>query len=311
MVVFASCGTESEHTADTTPTKDVAVALDNDAADSKQAPDSLVPEPFDNDLESTTTDIDVCEPDCTGKLCGNDGCGGNCGVCDQGMKCVANLCEPLCVPNTGTMCQGKTVYWMDSCQVVGLPKETCSTGTECHDGTCVPCIPNQSKTCDGNHVVWQNSCGEPGSVLETCESPQICVNGKCGMPFSPLSGSYDIVVVPDSKTVAIGKNIVTATFLANSATIEIKASNEATIAFSGTNATFSAVGTLTGDNKLDAGGTFTEEFEGITIVHEFTLSVLFQSQTTFAGTVKDLLFDEQKTGPPTVIVRDITGTRIP
>lgn len=310
-----SCGTNGDKSAETTGTDDSLVALDTTSADTHSASDAL---PLDAILDAilddggvAQSDLDVCEPDCTGKQCGNDGCGGNCGVCDQGMKCVTNQCEPLCLPNTDTVCQGKSVYWVNSCQELGIIKETCSTGTECEDGTCVPCRARHSKTCNNNDVVWQNSCGELGAVIETCRSPLVCVKGSCAEPFSPFSGSYNIVTIPESKAVTLGKNIVTATFPAKTATIEIDASSEATLEFTGGNVSFSAVGALTGENKLDAGGTFTEVSDGVTIVHEFTLSVLFQNQTTFAGTVKDLIFEEEKTGAPTVIVRDVTGTRIP
>ena len=39
-----------------------------------------------------------CEPQCDGKACGDDGCGGPCGSCDQGVPCVDNQCS--CVPKT-------------------------------------------------------------------------------------------------------------------------------------------------------------------------------------------------------------------
>lgn len=39
-----------------------------------------------------------CQPQCSGKLCGPDGCGGECGICDPGMVCTAaGLCfDPDC-----------------------------------------------------------------------------------------------------------------------------------------------------------------------------------------------------------------------
>ena len=41
----------------------------------------------------------VCQPDCTGKACGDDGCGGSCGTClGEQMACVegACVCQPEC-----------------------------------------------------------------------------------------------------------------------------------------------------------------------------------------------------------------------
>lgn len=34
----------------------------------------------------------VCTPDCTGKECGDDGCGGSCGICPSGENCVSGTC---------------------------------------------------------------------------------------------------------------------------------------------------------------------------------------------------------------------------
>ena len=36
-----------------------------------------------------------CEPDCEGKECGDDGCGGSCGACDEGLVCVDGTCTAL------------------------------------------------------------------------------------------------------------------------------------------------------------------------------------------------------------------------
>jgi hypothetical protein len=34
----------------------------------------------------------ACAPSCTGKSCGDDGCGGRCGTCPQGQSCEAGSC---------------------------------------------------------------------------------------------------------------------------------------------------------------------------------------------------------------------------
>src|SRR5690606_19917118 len=34
-----------------------------------------------------------CQPDCSGKSCGDDGCGGSCGTCEDGLFCVAGQCS--------------------------------------------------------------------------------------------------------------------------------------------------------------------------------------------------------------------------
>jgi hypothetical protein len=35
-----------------------------------------------------------CVPDCTGLVCGSDGCGGSCGGCPPGIACVSGVCAP-------------------------------------------------------------------------------------------------------------------------------------------------------------------------------------------------------------------------
>jgi hypothetical protein len=45
-----------------------------------------------------TLNTSCCVPDCDGKSCGDDGCGGTCGVCEDGMFCSAEQCDELPTP---------------------------------------------------------------------------------------------------------------------------------------------------------------------------------------------------------------------
>ncbi len=46
-----------------------------------------------------------CVPQCAGKACGDNGCGGSCGTCAPGESCVAGQCVAGCVPDcTGKQC---------------------------------------------------------------------------------------------------------------------------------------------------------------------------------------------------------------
>ena len=38
-----------------------------------------------------------CQPNCAGKSCGSDGCGGNCGTCPGGTYCNSGKCENTCI----------------------------------------------------------------------------------------------------------------------------------------------------------------------------------------------------------------------
>ena len=39
--------------------------------------------------DAPPVDTSACKPACAGKKCGPDGCGGTCGICPQGLNCVA------------------------------------------------------------------------------------------------------------------------------------------------------------------------------------------------------------------------------
>lgn len=47
---------------------------------------------------STGGYISDCTPKCQGKVCGDDGCGGQCGVCGEGEDCNSGLCTPVGPP---------------------------------------------------------------------------------------------------------------------------------------------------------------------------------------------------------------------
>jgi len=52
-----------------------------------------------------------CVPQCTGKVCGDDGCSGQCGQCGQKEKCVDGKCYP-----EGTIeCDDGNSIWWDGC----------------------------------------------------------------------------------------------------------------------------------------------------------------------------------------------------
>ena len=109
-----------------------------------------------------------CYPECFAKACGDDGCGGTCGVCLPGTQCVQGLCEgePDCIPD----CVGK------ACGADGCDGTCGSCGVDlaCESGQCVPmstCTPD----CAGK------SCGDDGcgGSCGGCSAPSICQNGQC------------------------------------------------------------------------------------------------------------------------------------
>ena len=104
-----------------------------------------------------------CTPDCNGKVCGDDGCGGSCGGCNGcGEECVDGACE-------FTNCDGK------SCGPNGCGG-SCGSCTgpqdECLGGACV-C----QSDCDGR------DCGDDGcgGSCGACPGGESCQAGQCEM----------------------------------------------------------------------------------------------------------------------------------
>ncbi len=97
----------------------------------------------------------ACQPDCEGKPCGDDGCGGSCGVCPEGLECVPGADgAPLCaVPKSP----------------LGTP---CTQGSTCASGTCAALTP-------GGELV----CAQPCDLL--CPAGMRCdptLAGQAGVP---------------------------------------------------------------------------------------------------------------------------------
>ena len=82
----------------------------------------------------------ICQPNCSGKQCGPDGCGGTCGQCANGNQCNANgtcICQPNC---SGKQCGP------NGC---GGTCGQCANGNQCDaNGTCKATPLPPTWTCD-------------------------------------------------------------------------------------------------------------------------------------------------------------------
>jgi hypothetical protein len=109
----------------------------------------------------------TCMPNCSGAVCGTDGCLGSCGTCASGTVCSAGQCVAQCTPN----CNGR-VCGSDQCSG---SCGTCTTGTCDSNGQC-SCTPNcAGRTCgfDGCH----GTCGSCASGYECSTDGSHC---QCG-----------------------------------------------------------------------------------------------------------------------------------
>ena len=136
-------------------------------------------------------DGEVCTPDCAGKECGSDGCGGSCGVCPAN-KPYCNMafqCE-ACEPD----CEGKTCGG-DGC---GGSCGACPVGWACLSGSCDP------PECAGDVILYEedfSECNE-GAITVVDDQPDDPVtwmamedgalSGPCALHFGdPVGGTYD------------------------------------------------------------------------------------------------------------------------
>ncbi|MBN2496471.1 MAG: hypothetical protein JXR96_17895 [Deltaproteobacteria bacterium] len=131
-----------------------------------------------------------CTPDCTGKVCGDDGCGGQCQPgCDTGETCNAQgQCE-ACEPDCAGKCCGD-----DGCG--STCPDTCSGGETCNPTTCLcesgPTCTDGETRCNGDVV---QTCQNDAWVDTTdcSQTDQTCDNGQCvgGADADPASGLWE------------------------------------------------------------------------------------------------------------------------
>jgi len=113
----------------------------------------------------------VCKPDCDGRECGDDGCGGECGPgCGYDQNCNDGEC---CDNHDAVQCFGdENLYWWDSCGVRQEVSEYCECG--CNGQACECC-----KTC-GACVTAAVSDGCGGTCVVNCAG--VCVADSCCTP---------------------------------------------------------------------------------------------------------------------------------
>ncbi|MBN2496246.1 MAG: hypothetical protein JXR96_16760 [Deltaproteobacteria bacterium] len=135
---------------------------------------------------------DICEPDCDGRCCGADGCGGTCpDLCGQsGQVCNTGTCtcEEPCTPLTCAELGRECGDWPDGCDGTAHCGN-CPTGQECTPtGMCQDvCVPT---SCQDEGVECGPLSDGCGRVLNcgSCGTGQICSMGQCvtGVPVLSL-----------------------------------------------------------------------------------------------------------------------------
>ena len=122
----------------------------------------------------TETD-DRCISQCEGRQCGDDGCGGSCGVCDDGAACdpVAGICAYNC--GNGILDDYETCDPQETC-----PTE-CDDGNVCTEDTLIGSLETCSLQCDYAPItacVTGDRCCAPGcNGANDGDCEPVCGNG--------------------------------------------------------------------------------------------------------------------------------------
>jgi phosphate-induced protein 1 len=129
-----------------------------------------------------------CTPNCTGKTCGSDGCGGSCGSCTAPQTCGGGGVAGQC--GCTASCSGKTCG-SNGC---GGSCGTCSTGQVCTSGGAC-CTPTTCAAHGANCGSLADGCG--GTLnCGSCTAPATCGGGGvanvCGVGSSVIvNGDFE------------------------------------------------------------------------------------------------------------------------
>jgi len=136
-----------------------------------------LPDVAEEDVADAGPVIPSCVPNCLGRDCGDDGCSGRCGQCDEPgvgqCNAITGKCEATCVPS----CQGRSCG-ADGC---GGLCGACTGGASCSGiGQCVPASWTYDAATFGAYDGCNCKCG--------ARDPD------CGIPLLPTlgCGSYEL-----------------------------------------------------------------------------------------------------------------------
>jgi hypothetical protein len=164
LALALSCSTGKDKVDDTPGTGEVSEVAVSDVADANGVLETVEPQDGAGDVPGS----DVCQPNCDGKECGDDGCGGTCGSCCPGIPCIDGICN--CAPLD---CSGKECGPDGCCGSCG----ECPAGFECVDWKC----EDTSDPCFGKQCGPDGEGGSCGTCpCEGCHPCNVyCDEGQC------------------------------------------------------------------------------------------------------------------------------------
>jgi hypothetical protein len=127
--------------------------------------------------------MQVCCPDCSGRQCGDDGCGGACGSCEPGCSCNSEgLCE----------CGCSTPYYPHDCSLVDYFQ--CGFDGYCDDGE-IHVAWHEHVMCNGQEEIFEFTCSytcpdgcEEGGYIEWADNGEQLVANSCQGQDASCSG---------------------------------------------------------------------------------------------------------------------------
>jgi hypothetical protein len=171
VVFLVSCSTAGSKKVDgSDDAGDVSGEASIDAVEDGAAPPETVPE----DVPGEAGKDVVCAPACEGKECGADGCGGQCGACEQGFQCTAGACVEVLGCETDGDCDPGFTCVEGACVQETCPATPCPEGSVCDEaaGVCVQCLTDAD--CPPNHHCSDQVCNEP----VVCQSSKDCLENE-------------------------------------------------------------------------------------------------------------------------------------
>jgi hypothetical protein len=167
------------------------------------------------DYDLNITASGGCTPDCTGKNCGDDGCGGSCGTCSGGQVCNSGVCEDP--PASGcTVISGAGTYTGDT---TGESNDYSGTGSDCDDnhGDAPDVCYQWTPTVSGEHnlslcnsgtfydtilMVWNT---DSSSQLICNDDGPGCSDYQSSTDFNAVAGTTYIIVVDGFREARFGE----------------------------------------------------------------------------------------------------------
>ena len=137
----------------------------------------------------------ACAPQCSGKECGDDGCGGSCGTCAEDENCVGGACLAPCTPSCDPMLEECVLAanggWVCSAKMVEVPAGNFWMGCNSCEGSTV-----NDTSCGSDehpyHEVYLDAYDIDQTEVTAVQYHACKIGGGCSAAGSGNSATYDV-----------------------------------------------------------------------------------------------------------------------